>query len=236
MKRIVFRGILLLSFITSPLYGFRITSVEEVIRMHRAGVSEELIEAFVEGSDPFAVTAEDVIAMEHAGLSPHLIESVLLAADPIADPLSDGGAESIDEAWHREEDSRAASSQGDWCLTFDPPLVRFYSEYYFPDWLWNPFWYMPRLDGRIAGRPDPRAERQRGEASHPDSPRSELPRGSRPRPARPFAGEPVAQSAEQPRREPAKSPPANVNSAIAPSEPRSPQGERAPHQPMRPNL
>jgi hypothetical protein len=236
MKRIVFPGILLLSFITSPLYGFRITSVEEVIRMHHAGVSEELIEAFVEGSDPFAVMALDVIAMEEAGLSPHLIESVFLAAEPKADPLSDGGSESIDESSYREEDSRAASPQGDWCLTFDPPVVRLYSEYYFPGWLWDPFWYMPRLDGRIAARPDPRVESPRGEVSRPHSPRAEPEAVYRPRPARPRIGEAVPKRTEQPGRESPKSPPVQVNTAIAPSEARSAQGEKAPHQAMRPNL
>jgi hypothetical protein len=235
MKRIVFPGILLLCFVTSPVCAFRITDIEEVIRMHRTGVSEELIEAFIEGSEPFAVTAEDVVAMEEAGLSPQLIDAVLAAAEPVGDPLRDERVESLAPASYSERDSRAASREGDWCLTFDPPVVRLVSEYYFPDWLWDPFWYMPRLDGRIAARPDPRVERPRGEASRPESTRAEAPHPSRPRPERPRAGQPVPQSAEEPRPEPRKSPPVNVTTAIAPAERRSPQSDKAPPQPVRPN-
>ena len=140
MKRIV---IALLFLVSLPLYAVQITSVDDVIRMHQAGVDADLLLAIVQTPhEPFAVTEADVKAMEEAGVPGEVIDA-LIAQTTTQEVAT----------------ASTASTSGDWCVTFEPPFPLDWPDYfYIPRWLWDPHWYYPRLDSTIASAAKKNAE------------------------------------------------------------------------------
>ncbi|MFZ2489903.1 MAG: hypothetical protein WA208_00325, partial [Thermoanaerobaculia bacterium] len=153
MKRAAFVLMVLVAFAAAPLYAIRITSVDDVIRLHRSGIStEELLTILARPHDPFDVTAVDIIEMQEAGLSQSVIDAVVAGARPPAvkipaeTPPADRPVEIAGARGEAEEDA-----EGEDCVTFDPP----WGAFFWPPWLWDPHWYMPRLHSVVdepAGR------------------------------------------------------------------------------------
>src|SRR5437879_6284898 len=78
MKRLVPGLAVLLLLADAPLFAAQKSLVDDVIRMSKAGVSDEAILAFVRGThDRAAVSADDVIAMSEAGVSKAVIEAMI---------------------------------------------------------------------------------------------------------------------------------------------------------------
>lgn len=150
MKRSVLAALFLLSV---PLYAIQIRSVDDVIRMHRAGVDAELLVAIVQTSrDPFEVTTGDVEAMREAGVPQEVID--ILGPPPQVSELPVEAEEPGEAEQPVEADDSTASRWGDWCITFEPPLPIYWPDWsYLPAWLSDPYWYMPRLDGTVASAP-----------------------------------------------------------------------------------
>lgn len=141
MKRSAFVFAFLLSVIALPLYAIRITSVDDVIRLHRSGATHALIlQAIAESPEKLEVSREDVIAMREAGLSEELIVAVLDRAksDPNAPAHETRPADAAAPVEGRTPD------EGDECTTYDPPLF-IMGGWFIPRWLWDPYWYMPRF-------------------------------------------------------------------------------------------
>jgi hypothetical protein len=155
MKRNVLAVVFLLFLVALPLQAVQVRSVEDVIRMHGTGISAELLLEIVQAPhEPFDVTADDIDAMKEAGVPTEVIEA-------LAGPLE---AEPEPE---QESDSTAAL-WGDWCITLDPPFPIYFPNYAFlPEWMWDPYWYMPRLDGTLGRKRQPPAS----EGEKVDAPR-----------------------------------------------------------------
>jgi len=156
MKRALSGLLFLLLSAASAIGASQTKLVDDVIRMSRAGVSDDAIVAFIHGTDDRgAATADDVIAMSEAGVSKAVIEAM------IADPQQNAG-QAGSEPEPPSPDSPSAdktpppnaeppageapgSPDGIGCLIFDPPIVVYY-EPPWPAWIWDPYWYQPRPD------------------------------------------------------------------------------------------
>lgn len=161
MKRTVFAAFFLLSLAALPLFAVRSTTVDDVIRMHNAGLGDEVIIAFVAAPhEPYDVTPVDIEAMQKAGVSRAVIDAVLAAAKPAAastagEPraASEPPAAPPDLSAPGPLDPYGLTADDIGCVDFDPPIVLLYPPVdWLPAWLWDPYWYMPRYDSRVAQR------------------------------------------------------------------------------------
>ena len=120
MKRILAAvAVFFLIAAAAPLFAVQTKVVDDVIRMTKAGVSEDAIIAFLERAPGnFQVTADDIIAMSDAGVSKAVIKTV------------------VDEAAARAKDHRE--------VVYAP---RYAGPYYYPyyDPWYDPYWYAPRV-------------------------------------------------------------------------------------------
>ncbi|HYM62322.1 MAG TPA: hypothetical protein VEZ11_15675 [Thermoanaerobaculia bacterium] len=119
MKRILSAvAVFFLIAAAAPVLAVQTKVVDDVIRMSKAGVSDDSIIAFLDRAPGnFEVTADDIIAMNDAGLSKQLIKAV------------------VDEAAARGKDHRE--------VVYAPRYAGPYYPYYDP-W-YDPYWYSPRV-------------------------------------------------------------------------------------------
>ena len=138
----------------APLFALHTNLIDDVIRMSRSGVGDEVIIEFVQASrERLAVTAGDIIAMKNAGVSQQVISTVIAKADATGEAakVAATSAQPPEQtAAPRETTEPAAKPDEGACLTFDPPISLVFPFYgpWFPPKLWDPYWYMPRLDTR----------------------------------------------------------------------------------------
>jgi hypothetical protein len=122
VKRLTSVVAVLLLIAALPLFAAERRLVDDVIRMSRAGVSEDSIIAFVQNTrGSVDVSADDIIAMTEAGLSKPLIKAVM------------------DEATARKGNHREAEYAPAPRSYYPPPY------YYDPYYYYDPFWYGPRV-------------------------------------------------------------------------------------------
>ena len=138
MKRLVLALLFLLSV---PLYAVQISSVDDVIRMHRAGIDAELLLSIVQTPhEAFEVTDDDVRAMHEAGVPAAVIDAL----------LAQNASRRSEQVAEAEDDDDTVSNSGDWCITFEPIIPLYWPDYYLiPRWIWDPHWFMPRYDGQV---------------------------------------------------------------------------------------
>jgi hypothetical protein len=119
MKRIISAvAVLLFVAVSAPLFAAQRRLVDDVIRMSRAGVSDDSIITFVQSTrGRLDITADDIIAMTEAGLSKPLIKAI------------------IDESAASRKDSRETA----YAPRYYPPA------YYDPYYYYDPYWYAPRV-------------------------------------------------------------------------------------------
>ena len=158
MTRAAFAFLFLLMMAVASLSAGQTKLVDDVIRMSRAGVSEETIVAFVQTlRDRPAVTADEVIAMKSAGVSDMVIQAMIAeqparpehsgSEPPIRNPGDDGAV--VRDA---PPDSQSAAAGSGGCVVFEPPIPPFYEPPY-PSWIWDPNWYQPTLDAKGGTNP-----------------------------------------------------------------------------------
>lgn len=138
----------------APLFAIQRDLIDDVIRMSRSGVSDEVIIDFVNArQERFDATADDIIALKNAGVSKQVIGAVIGKAGetgPVANQASSASSQPVGQtapAPPQAAEQTATSDPGE-CLTFDPPialLFPWFGELY-PPQLWDPYWYQPRLD------------------------------------------------------------------------------------------
>jgi hypothetical protein len=159
MKRAAFGFLLLFLIAGVPLLAAQTKLVDDVIRMSKAGVSDDAIVAFIQGfPDRPLATADDVIAMSAAGVSPAVIRAMIGATPagpeqanrepPDGNPPSD--ADKARGAPPQPAEPEVEDGPG--CLVFDPPIAVIRGPF-LPPWLWDPHWYQPRLDIKGGGVP-----------------------------------------------------------------------------------
>lgn len=110
--------------------------VDDVIRMSKAGVSDENIIAFVKKSaEPFEISGDDVIAMTEAHVSEAVIKAVIDDSEVRMGEERRQAERDRREETTRERRSTVYVTPGFYSPWYDP----FYSGYY------DPFWYRPRV-------------------------------------------------------------------------------------------
>jgi hypothetical protein len=118
-------AVLFLAIAAAPLFAVQRNAVDEVIRMTKAGVSEETILEYIHKTDArVIVTGDDVIAMTEANVSKNVIKEVVDEADA--------------RRVRRDDDGRA----------YRPRVViapSFGYGYYDPYYAYDPFWYRPSV-------------------------------------------------------------------------------------------
>jgi hypothetical protein len=118
-------AVAVLLFITAvPLFAAERRLVDDVIRMSKAGVSDDAIIVFVQNTrGAVDVSADDIIAMTEAGLPKPLIKAV------------------VDEAARRRNNHQTYGYGA------PPPMYYGYGApyYYSPYYYYDPFWYGPRV-------------------------------------------------------------------------------------------
>ena len=119
-------AVALMGLVAIPLFAVESRNVvDDVIRMTRAGVSEEAIVDFVhKNNDRIEVNADDMIAMADAKVSRFVMKAILDDAD-----VSDGRS---NRQIVERDTVVVAPRYGGYGYTYDP--------YYY-----DPFWYGPRL-------------------------------------------------------------------------------------------
>jgi hypothetical protein len=158
MRRAVSGFLFFLMIAVVPLSADQTKLVDDVIRMSRAGVSDDTIVVFVNSlRDRPAVTADEVIAMKAAGVSDAVIRAMIaqpagVAVQPAgqASPRNPGGDGAVTPDMPPPNQTPVAESGG--CVVFEPPFPTFYEPPY-PAWIWNPNWYQPTLDARGGTNP-----------------------------------------------------------------------------------
>ena len=126
MKRMITAvAVLFLITAASPLFAAQRRLVDDIVRMSRAGVSEDSIISFVQNvRGPIDLTADDLIVMTDAGLPKDLIKAVV-------------------------DESAARNGQNyDRRATVYSPSVQYYVPYYSPfysPYYYDPFFYGPRF-------------------------------------------------------------------------------------------
>jgi hypothetical protein len=128
---------LLLSAVPAFAVTRTVMVVDDVIRMSKAGVTDENIIAFVKkSSEPFEIAGDDVIAMTEAHVSEGVIKAV----------IDESEVRMSDERRRSERDVREAKSDERRTTVYVTPGV--YSRWYDPFWYggyYDPFWYGPRV-------------------------------------------------------------------------------------------
>jgi hypothetical protein len=183
MKRILFPVVIVLLFV-APLCAIQTNLIDDVIRMSRSGVADDMIIEFVQTSrGRIEVTADDIIAMKNAGVAPQVIRAVVVRGEPTGDGANVAPPSQPAEqpTANGEPSGQTAAADPGGCATFDPPISLQFPWYgpLYPPQLWDPFWYQPRLDAgsappatkaRTAGRPFERADRGSREPSPASAP------------------------------------------------------------------
>ena len=126
MKRVIYAvAVLTVLLSAAPLFAVTrtIVVVNDVIKMTKAGVSDEAIIAYVKKAPDFEVNGDDVIAMTDANVSRAVIKAV------------------IDESAVRRDEAKNGKSR---TTVYVSPRIGpyYYDPYYYP---YDPFWYGPRL-------------------------------------------------------------------------------------------
>lgn len=120
MKKHIIHAVaaLFLVIVAAPLFAVQRNVVDEVIRMTRAGVSEDAMLNYVDKTDiRIVVTGDDVIAMTEANVPKAVIKEV----------VDNSGRSSRDHAY------------------VSPRVVVSTPYYYDPYYYYDPFWYRPSL-------------------------------------------------------------------------------------------
>jgi hypothetical protein len=135
MRRTILAVAALLISAMPALAGTRtVMVVDDVIRMSKAGVTDENIIAFVKKSDePFDVSGDDVIAMNDAHVSADVIKAV----------IDESAARMKEERRVADSDRRERTSDRRTTVYVNPGV---YSPWYDPFYYgYDPFWYRPRV-------------------------------------------------------------------------------------------
>jgi hypothetical protein len=131
-------------------------SVDDVLRLHNAGLSDDVIisEIVVTGT-VFELSVDELLRLKEAGLSDRLIQFMVDTAFPEADPEDESGDLSEDEAtgqdyedyeWYPELDT----GESEWVNVIEeetePTVVYHYSlNWGYPSWwydyYWDDYWY-----------------------------------------------------------------------------------------------
>jgi hypothetical protein len=142
----------------APLAAAPTRLVDDVIRMSRAGVSDDAIVAFVQTlRDRPAVTADEVIAMKGAGVSDAVIRAMIVEQGPPPvqgsnAPQAGGPGDPGQAPPDMPPAGQIATAEPGGCVVFEPPIPPFYEPPY-PAWIWNPNWYQPTLDAKGGTNP-----------------------------------------------------------------------------------
>jgi hypothetical protein len=121
MKKHIIHAVaaLFLVIVAAPLFAVQRNVVDEVIRMTRAGVSEDAMLNYVDKTDiRIVVTGDDVIAMTEANVPKAVIKEVV-------------------------DNSGRGSNYRD--RAYASPRVVVAPSYYDPYYYYDPFWYRPSL-------------------------------------------------------------------------------------------
>lgn len=138
----------------APLFAIQTDLIDDVIRMSRSGVSDEVIIDFVKArQEHFVASADDIIALKNAGVSKQVIGAVIGKAGEtraVATPASPTSSQPVEQTASTSPQTKeqpATSDPGE-CLTFDPPIALLFPWFgpLYPPELWDPYWYQPRLD------------------------------------------------------------------------------------------
>ena len=108
--------------------GRRVSVIDDVIRMTRAGVSDDAIISYVVHTrDRFEVSADDVIALNDAHVSKEVIKAMM---DEAADD--------------RRTERRQTTTRTVYVSPYYGYGYGYYDPFYSP-YYYNPFWYGPRV-------------------------------------------------------------------------------------------
>ena len=169
MRRILPGFVAVIALVVAmPLLALTTNVIDDVLRMTRAGVDEETILAYVNGEQrPFEVTADDMIAMTTAHVSQKVVQAVVDRSAALKRASANETPSLAQPAVQQGESAPPVA------VVVPPPPV--------PDYLADPFWYMPRLDtksGESAVKPQARPAGGSGAPAAP--PRAAAPNGAAP--------------------------------------------------------
>ncbi|HXH37854.1 MAG TPA: hypothetical protein VNN08_04465 [Thermoanaerobaculia bacterium] len=122
MKKSIIHAVaaLFLLLIAAPLFAVQRNAVDEVIRMAKAGVSEDTMLEYIAKTDArIVVTGDDVIALTEANVPKEVVKALV-------------------DASHDRGDYRNRSYAS-------PRVVVAAPYYYDPYYYYDPFWYRPSL-------------------------------------------------------------------------------------------
>lgn len=129
----------LLLLAAAPLFGLATNIIDDVMRMTRASVDDETIIAFVQGEQrAFEVTADDMIAMTNAHVAKKVVQALLDRSAALKQPPARTGEPARSEGAAQDQAHEAPPPAPPVVVAVPPPPV--------PDYLADPFWYLPRLD------------------------------------------------------------------------------------------
>jgi hypothetical protein len=156
MKRAALASLFLLAMAATSLFAAPAKLVDDVIRMSKKGISDDVIIALIDAAeDRTGATADDVIAMSEAGVSKAVIQAMIAppaeaAQEAVSETRANEPATEEQPAPAPEEEQADANGPPDepGCVTFEPPIADSTFDPPYPAWLWNPYWYMPQLDTR----------------------------------------------------------------------------------------
>jgi hypothetical protein len=152
-KRAALASLLLLMLVPVSLFAASQKLVDDVIRLSKKGISDDVIIALIDASlERAPISADDVIALSEAGVSKAVIQAMIEPPADATEPAVNEGPATAEEQPPAESEEPPADSTADvyepGCVTFDPPIVDATFDPPYPAWLWNPYWYMPTLDTR----------------------------------------------------------------------------------------
>jgi hypothetical protein len=192
MKRAVVASLFLLLMAATSLFAAPAKLVDDVIRMSKKGISDDVIVAFIDAApDRAPLSADDVILLSQSGVSRNVIQALLEPPAADEEPTADSSPQLLAAPGEPPTTDPNPAPDAPGCVTFEPPVALYEPDPPYPGWLWDPYWYMPQLDTRTDRGPT--AARAGaggtvaavpGTAAHPDdtpaprpqaSPRSENP-------------------------------------------------------------
>lgn len=146
----------------APLFGLATNIIDDVIKMTRASVDQETIVAFIQGEkQAFDVTADDMIAMANAHVSDKVVQALLDRSAALKQTPAQAVAPARSEP-AQEGGAHETAPPEPTVVAVPPPFV--------PDYLADPFWYLPRLDmknGASAVKPAAKADPPRPASAKP---------------------------------------------------------------------
>ncbi|HSY51835.1 MAG TPA: hypothetical protein VLC46_23735 [Thermoanaerobaculia bacterium] len=126
MKRTIIHTVaaLFLLLIAAPLFAVQRNAVDEVIRMAKAGVSEDTMLEYIAKTDArIVVTGDDVIALTDANVPKEVVKALV-------------------DASHDRQSYRDRSDSSPRVAVAAPG---YYPYYYDPYYYYDPFWYRPSV-------------------------------------------------------------------------------------------